>query len=168
MPIQSFPPIAKPSATKLILGTMPGQASLAANEYYAFAHNAFWPIIEAIYGIARSLPYTERIAQVQSQGIAIWDVLQACERKSSLDSDIIASSIVVNDFPKFFHKHSCIQHVFFNGGAAEALFRRFVLSVHEDKLKHLVFHRLPSTSPANARMKLFAKIATWRTAFALQ
>ena len=99
--IHSFAPISKTGVTKLILGSMPGKASLIANQYYGHPRNNFWKFIDSIIGIQQSLPYETRCKQLTDSGIALWDVLKTCTRSSSLDSDIIESSIVPNDFEIF-------------------------------------------------------------------
>jgi hypoxanthine-DNA glycosylase len=161
--LQGFAPIARLDARLLILGSMPGAASLAANQYYAHPRNAFWPIIEATWGIPRSLPYGARVREVRSRGIAIWDVLAQCRRPSSLDADIDASSVVVNDFARFLRRHGGIGQIAFNGGGAESLYRRRVLPALPQPLQQIPCLRLPSTSPAHASLTLEAKIDAWRT-----
>ena len=104
----SFPPLCGPRARILILGSMPGRASLAAQQYYAHPRNAFWPIIEAALGIDRDLPYAQRCRQLIAKDIAVWDVLQSCFRPGSLDADIDPASIMPNDFATFFADHSHI------------------------------------------------------------
>lgn len=157
--LEGFPPIASPHAHTLILGSMPGAASLAAGEYYAHPRNAFWPIVCEVLGIAPSLPYPERASQLAARGFALWDVLGACRRKGSLDADIETDSIEVNDFPTFFAAHPAIARVFFNGAAAEACFRRHVATAVP---RPLHYRRLPSTSPANASWSADAKLDAWR------
>lgn len=157
--LEGFPPIASPHAHTLILGSMPGAASLAAGEYYAHPRNAFWPIVCAVLGIAPTLPYAERARELAARGYALWDVLGACRRKGSLDADIEADSIEVNDFPVFFATHPAIARVFFNGTAAEACFRRHVAA---SVARPLRYRRLPSTSPANASRSAAAKLDAWR------
>ena len=103
------------------------------------------------------MAYEERVARLQSAGAALWDSLQACVRPGSLDSSITEE--VANDFLTFFAEYPNITHVFFNGGRAQAVFRRHALpSLPEDR--H-VFTRLPSTSPAHAAMPLEAKVKAW-------
>src|SRR5690606_42075339 len=92
MQIRSFPPLGTARATRLILGTMPGKMSLTAREYYAHPRNAFWDIMQQVYGISRELPYGLRVKALEKAGVAVWDVLAACTRSSSLDSDIVADS----------------------------------------------------------------------------
>lgn len=152
----SFPPIANEQARVLVLGTMPGKASLLAQQYYAHPRNGFWPIMGAVLGFDAQAPYAQRTVSLSAQGVALWDVLQSCVRSSSLDSDIDASSIVVNDFSSFLARHPHIHTVCFNGATAEALYRRHV------KAPALPILRLPSTSPAHAAMSLAAKTEAWR------
>jgi TDG/mug DNA glycosylase family protein len=158
----SFPPIAGLSARVLILGSMPGLASLRAGQYYAHPRNQFWPIMGALLG--RDLPrltYPERVRCLLDADIALWDVLQSCQRPGSLDADIAPDSIVVNDFVAFFRRHPAIDQVYFNGAAAEKLFLRHGLT----QLKLLVqprFLRLPSTSPAHAALDFGRKLDAWR------
>lgn len=158
--IQSFPPIEHPSATILILGSMPGKESLRAGQYYAHPRNAFWPIMGELAGAAPALPYKARIEKLKTAGIALWDVLASCTRYSSMDADIEVDSICANDFASFFRKHPRITHVFFNGAMAEQCFRKFVLPSLPPRPLH--FQRLPSTSPANASRSFEQKLAAWR------
>ena len=158
--IHSFAPIAAPDATLLILGSMPGKASLLANQYYAHPRNAFWPIMGELFGADPAMPYARRVRVLEHAGVAVWDVLASCTRGSSLDSDIDKGSIVPNDFVSFFRAHPRIERVFFNGAKAEASFRRHVPgSLVATTLR---FERLPSTSPANASWSHARKLRAWR------
>jgi hypothetical protein len=74
--VQSFPPIVSEQSKVLVLGSMPGEASLKAGQYYAHPRNAFWPIMGALFGARPSLPYQERVVRLQSAGVALWDSLQ--------------------------------------------------------------------------------------------
>ena len=154
----SFPPFASAKSRVLVLGSMPGTASLTAGQYYAHPRNAFWPIMGALFGASPQLPYKQRVRVLGDAGVAIWDSLQACVRPGSLDSDI--SDEVGNDFVALFAKYPKITHVFFNGAKAESAFRRHALPMLVDS--HHIFTRLPSTSPAHAGMDLRKKIAAWR------
>jgi TDG/mug DNA glycosylase family protein len=140
---------------------MPGIASLQAGEYYAHPRNGFWPIMESIVGVPASASYAARVRAVKQAGIAIWDVLASCERRSSLDSDIEPRSIVVNDFAGFFRTHAAIRTIAFNGGTAAQLFRRHVLPELAAPLRELRMLQLPSTSPAHARLRLADKRRAW-------
>lgn len=159
--VHSFPPIAAPAAHTLLLGSMPGAASLAAAEYYAHPRNLFWPFIEQLFGIPRSAPYAERVRRLVEEGIAVWDVLCSCERAGSLDAAIQPDSLVANDLAGFIASHTALRRVFFNGSAAETLFRRHVLATLPTA-HGLQFARLPSTSPANASIPHERKLAQWQ------
>ena len=109
------------------------------------------------------LPYQRRVEAVTAQGIAVWDVMKTCTRTSSLDSDIVESSIVPNDFDSFFAKHLRIARVYFNGAKAEHAYRKYVLSRVPLKSKLRTHIRLPSTSPANASLDQDAKFQAWKS-----
>ena len=158
--IQSFPPIVNPTATTLILGSMPGKESLRAGQYYAHRRNAFWPIMGELVGATPTLPYEARTQILKSAGIALWDVLASCTRHSSMDADIETGSICANDFASFFLTHPRITHVFFNGTMAEKCFHKHVQLLPEQRPLH--YQRLPSTSPANASMRYEQKLRAWK------
>lgn len=124
--IGSFPPVATSDAAVLILGSMPGAASLAARQYYAHPRNAFWPIMEALFAISPALPYQDRLSALAGRRVALWDVMASCVRPGSLDSSIVKTSVTPNDFTAFFRTHQKIHTVFFNGAKAEETWRRFV------------------------------------------
>jgi len=162
-PARSFPPIAAPDARVLILGSMPGLASLAAGRYYAHPRNAFWPIIGRIIGIPDSADYATRVEALKDAGIALWDVLHSCRRRGSLDSAIESDSIVANDLSGFLLQHPYVSRICFNGSTAETCFRRHVsLTALPGCSPKLI--RLPSTSPAHAGMNFEAKLAMWQAA----
>jgi double-stranded uracil-DNA glycosylase len=160
----SFPPIARADARVLILGSMPGVASLTAGEYYAHPRNAFWPIVGELFGFAADAPYADRVAALQAAQVAVWDVLRSCVRVGSLDSRIARESETANDFAGFFRRHPGITEIFFNGTAAEAAFHRHALQHLSPASWRLM--RLPSTSPANASYSFADKLAAWRAALA--
>lgn len=162
MHVRSFPPLGTPRATRLILGTMPGKMSLAAREYYAHPRNAFWDIMQSLYGIQRELPYGERVRGLERAGLAVWDVLAACSRSSSLDSDILGDSIVPNDFVPFLTTHPQIRGIYFNGNSSRRLFERHVLPTLTPRQGGIALVTLPATSPAHARMTRAEKIRGWK------
>ena len=162
--IYSFPPVATPSAHTLILGSMPGEASLRAGQYYAHPRNLFWPILGELTGAHPTLPYAERLRCLETAGVALWDVLQCCEREGSLDTRIDTRTIVPNDFPGFLAAHPQITRVFFNGAMAETSFRRHVLK--SLATRQLEYQRLPSTSPANAAFSFARRLEAWRSVLA--
>ena len=157
---RSFPPIAAPDARVLVLGSMPGQASLAASQYYAHPRNAFWPIMATLFGFDAALDYPARTKALAAAGIAVWDVLHSCRRQGSLDSAIEDDTLVANDLAGFLAGHPAIRHVFFNGAKADSCFRRHIkLAMPE---REIAFTRLPSTSPAHAGRSFEQKLLAWR------
>jgi TDG/mug DNA glycosylase family protein len=162
--VRSFPPIARADARVLILGSMPGVASLAAARYYAHPRNAFWPIVGAVCGFDPALPYARRLAALRARGIAVWDVLQSCVRAGSLDGDIDAATMQPNDFAAFFARHRRIAAVLCNGGTAFGLFTKRVQPTLTGAPARLPCVRLPSTSPAHAGRSRADKLAAWRHA----
>ncbi|MGB5589613.1 MAG: DNA-deoxyinosine glycosylase [Gammaproteobacteria bacterium] len=160
--IQSFPPISDSHASVLILGSIPGKASLRAGQYYAHPRNAFWRIMSHLLNWEPGLDYEEKCAALIAHRIALWDVLAACTRSSSLDSDIIESSIIPNDFVSFFDRHPAIRAVYFNGAKAESSYLKHVRPQLPVGASGLPVLRLPSTSPAHAAMSFQTKLDHWR------
>ena len=159
VPDHGFGPVSRPDARVLVLGSMPGRASLAAHQYYAFPRNAFWPLMGEFFGAGPSLPYAERLGRLLDAGVALWDVLASCRRPGSLDAAIVAESARPNDFGAFFAVHARLRAVFFNGQAAARWFERAVAP----GLAHAPPTRtLPSTSPANASWSYERKREAWR------
>ncbi len=166
MTVYSFAPIATPRARVLILGSMPGERSLAQQEYYAHPHNSFWPIMGAIFD-APVTTYAQKTALIRNHDIALWDVLKACTRAGSLDQAIDRTSIVANDFAQFLAQHAHIAHILFNGSAAHDIFMRHVSKKLPPELQaRLTLHKLPSTSPAMASLNRAKKTHVWRAALA--
>jgi hypoxanthine-DNA glycosylase len=165
MRLTSFPPIVTPDATVLILGSMPGSRSLRIGQYYGHPHNFFWPFMQEIYGIARALPYAERIAILQDKGVALWDVLKECEREGSLDTAIVPASELPNDFPWLLSAYPTIQRICLNGSKAATAFARHVVPLLPTAIQNRVtLIPLPSTSPANRTISTEDKLARWRAA----
>jgi double-stranded uracil-DNA glycosylase len=160
MEVCSFPPLANPQARILILGSMPGKASLMAQQYYAHPRNAFWPMMGELFGAYPQLDYADRVNLLLDNGAALWDVLKSCRRDGSLDASIHKNSMICNDFAGFLQAHPLIANVYFNGAAAEQSFRRLVLPCINPE--YLSFQRLPSTSPAHAALSFQQKLASWR------
>ena len=165
MRVHSFPPISDPASRVLILGSMPGKASLRAKQYYAHPQNAFWRIIAALFGLDAATPYELRVEALRGNGIALWDVMKSCTRESSLDSDVVESSIVPNAFPTFLRAHPRIATICFNGAKAEESFQRYALP-RLGARADLAYYRLPSTSPAHASLPFAKKLAAWRAVLA--
>lgn len=158
--VTSFAPIAGEMPRILILGSMPGLASLNANQYYAHPQNAFWKIIATITGCPAEADYVARTAALQRAGIALWDVLESCIRRGSLDADIDMKSAKANNIADFLLENPRIKTICFNGATAETIFKRRILpTLHHADLRYI---RLPSSSPAHAGMPLQDKIAAWQ------
>lgn len=159
----SFPPLVGTLARVLILGSMPGVASLQAQQYYAHRHNRFWPILGAILGFDAQASYAERCAATCRAGVAVWDVLQSCVRPGSLDSNIDPASVIPNDLTRLLVGHPELRCICFNGAPAQTIFNRHISQrISLDPAIELI--RLPSTSPANASVRPEAKLAAWKDA----
>ncbi|MBB1627046.1 DNA-deoxyinosine glycosylase, partial [Achromobacter sp. UMC71] len=142
--VQGFPPVAAADARILILGSMPGIASLKQTRYYAHPRNAFWPIAAQVLGFPPAADYLHRLQALQHARIALWDVLQTCERPGSLDAAIRPDTLVPNDFASFLQAHPHVIRICFNGTKAAALYRRHVLP-QLTPAHPLQFLDLPST-----------------------
>lgn len=152
MRLTSLPPIVGDAPRALVLGSMPGAASLAAGQYYAHPRNAFWPLMEALFGVPAARPYPDRVAALAGAGIALWDVLASCTRDGSLDADI--RDAAPNPIAAFVAEHPSIRMIALNGGEAARRFDRHVA------VPGVTVLRLPSTSPAHAR-PFAEKLAAW-------
>ncbi len=157
---EGFPPVARSDARILILGSLPGQRSIAEQQYYAHPRNAFWPIMNAVFGIDGV--YQHRLEQLLEHRIALWDVLHCSVRPGSLDARIKLDSARANDFETFLQEHAEIRLIAFNGRKAEELFHRFVAGAAAKR--NIGTTALPSTSPAYAAMPFSGKLARWRRA----
>lgn len=168
---QSFPALTTASAHTLILGTMPGQASLSAHQYYAHPRNAFWPIMLAIvqsrdvsYASASSMDYAQRCSMLIQHDYALWDVLASCNRPGSLDSRIVRSSEQANDIAGFVRSHPRLGCIACNGKTAEKLLARHcqpALNELQAQGRKLRLITLPSSSPAMASLTLAEKHQRW-------
>lgn len=157
---KSFPPVVSDRIKILILGSMPGEASLRAAQYYAHPRNAFWPIMAEICGFPAELPYAERLEELKRHQIALWDVLANCVRQGSLDSAIREARC--NRIPELLARHPETIKIFCNGNTACGYLKRAfgcILNKYEAET-------LPSTSPANARLGFEAKLQIWRSKIA--
>ncbi|HHQ14764.1 MAG TPA: DNA-deoxyinosine glycosylase [Chromatiales bacterium] len=159
--VTGFGPVADQRARVLILGSMPGVASLQACQYYALPRNAFWPIMGRLFGAGADLPYEQRLQALKDQRIALWDVLAQCDRPGSLDSAIDMKTARPNDFKSLFRRYRSIRHVVFNGAKAADLYRRRVLPQVQLEAPYLTYTRLPSTSPAMASLDFEQKLEAW-------
>ena len=163
-----FPPIADHNARILILGSMPSIKSLEQQQYYAHPRNAFWPIMAKTFGFEQSSSYESRCQYLINNHIAVWDVLQSCQRQGSLDSDIVLSSMTANDFNHFLKQHPNISQILFNGTKSEQVFNRHALTTLTKRCAHITRQRLPSTSPAHASLNFEQKLALWQQALQIK
>ncbi|MFK7891089.1 MAG: DNA-deoxyinosine glycosylase [Granulosicoccus sp.] len=164
--IHSFDALTGTSLHTLILGTMPGTASLKARQYYAHPRNAFWPIICALisgheprYDTLQSSNYDQLCESLLKHGYGLWDVLASCERPGSLDSAIRKHSEIPNDIAGLLSAHNELRTIAFNGQKAKQLFKRHIML--PDRTEPLEFVLLPSSSPAYASLSLQQKYEKW-------
>jgi double-stranded uracil-DNA glycosylase len=160
--IAGFAPIVTGNASVLILGSIPSEASLLRQQYYGHPRNAFWPIMGALFDSDPELSYQRRKEMLMKNGIAVWDVLQSCNRLGSLDSSIELATIRTNDFTGFFTEYKYIKKVFFNGRMAEKLYQKWILPTLNHGFSYLEYHCLPSTSPTHASLNFEQKIEAWK------
>lgn len=136
----------------LILGSLPGAASLKLRQYYGHRRNKFWELVGGALGEdLRSLTYARRLRRLQARGIALWDVVAEARRSGSLDSAIRDESS--NAVAELIEKIKP-RAIFLNGRKAAAVFRRCAPGIAAVVL--------PSSSPANASVTWARKIRAWR------
>jgi TDG/mug DNA glycosylase family protein len=159
--VQSFEPVIGRRPRIIILGSMPGVASLEAVQYYAHPRNAFWPIMGELFGVDHKATYESRIGELEKLPLILWDTLQACYRPGSLDSNIDINSAQANDFPALLRRFPEICAIAFNGAASGKYFRKLVVPILPG-VTDIELLRMPSTSPANAGMNFEQKLVAWR------
>jgi hypoxanthine-DNA glycosylase len=140
---------------------MPGQRSLDEQRYYAQPRNRFWDLIGEVLAVGSlwDLAYEKRLEILVDHKIALWDVINTCRRKGSLDADI--SDVVVNDLTGFMNEHPSVQAIFCNGRKSEQLFERYAVPLLGDRAAQLELRYLPSSSPAHASMTKQVKAEKW-------
>jgi TDG/mug DNA glycosylase family protein len=149
-----FLPLTGDSPRVLILGSFPSVQSLRSHEYYGNPQNHFWKIMELLFAIDHLLPYRERIEYLTWRHIALWDVVQSCERRGSADEKI--REPVFNDISGFLTVHPTVRLIVLNGTAAGRYYHRMIMPPTIEN------HILPSTSPANTRYNLAEKAEAWK------
>lgn len=138
----------------LILGSFPGEKSLAAKQYYAHPRNQFWSLLSTVLDENLvQLPYLERLMRLQSHRIGLWDVIAACERQGSLDTAI--RNATANDFAALRHRCPALFRVCFNGKTSGKMAPEFAAAGFETLV-------LPSSSPANAQYSFAQKLVLWQ------
>ncbi|KAF1724553.1 DNA-deoxyinosine glycosylase [Pseudoxanthomonas japonensis] len=160
--LTGLPPVVAPDCRVLVLGSMPGAASLQAARYYAHPRNRFWPVMVALADVPAHAPYEARLAALQRAGIGLWDVIGECRRAGSLDSAIVRGSERPNPVAALVRGLDGLRGIALNGGTAASLFRRHVQPQLDDTLRERVrIVALPSTSPAHAAMDLARLRDAW-------
>lgn len=156
--VRAFPPILGARPRILVLGSLPGIASLQAGEYYAHPRNQFWALLGAL--LDEPLPalrYAQRLQRLRQHGVGLWDVIGACHRVGSLDSRI--RDACYNDLSRLRERAPALRAIAHNGAAsARAMRVTGALGV--------AVYRLPSSSPAHARLTFARKLELWREVFA--
>jgi hypoxanthine-DNA glycosylase len=151
---RSFPPVVSEATRLLLLGSLPGEESLARQRYYANPRNQFWALMEGVIGRDLvALPYEERLAALLASGVGLWDAVGSATRRGSLDGAI--RDHTANALPELAAQLPNLRAFAFNGGKAAAIGRQ-VLAGSE-----LALVQLPSSSPAYT-MPFAAKQAEWR------
>lgn len=151
--LKGFPLIMHADARVLILGSFPGEASLAAGQYYAHPRNQFWRLLSAVLDDdLASLDYPARLARLARHRIGLWDVIIACERRGSLDASIRRAQAA--DFSALPLRFPQLETIAFNGKTSG----RFAPQLATG-FRTLV---LPSSSPANAQLSFDEKLVKWR------
>jgi len=147
-------PVIAPDTRILILGSFPGAASLAAQQYYAHPRNQFWKLVGALVDEdLYALPYADRLPRLRAHRFGLWDVLAACEREGSLDSAI--RNPAANDFERLRHLCPALETVGFNGQASGKFAPQFAAQGYRTVV-------LPSSSPAHMALTFEQKLAVWR------
>jgi hypoxanthine-DNA glycosylase len=151
-----LPPIARADARLFLLGSLPGDASLAARRYYAHPTNQFWRLLgTALDEELQAQPYEQRLARLAEWKIGLWDVIASATRAGSLDQAIRMAGH--NQIQRLLHDYSDLRAIAFNGATAARIGRRLV----GDPPPHLRLVDLPSSSAANTR-SFGEKAADWR------
>jgi hypoxanthine-DNA glycosylase len=149
-----LPPIARPDVRLFLLGSLPGDASLVARQYYAHPTNQFWRLLGLAIGEElQSLDYDERLARLAERRVGLWDVIASATRRGSLDQAIREAEHnriehLLHDFPE-------LQAIAFNGSTAAAVGRKLV-----GVPPGLMLIDLPSSSAANT-MAFAEKARAW-------
>jgi len=150
---RGLPPVLGRDTRVLILGSFPGEASLAAQQYYAHPRNHFWPLVGALTGTPlATMPYRERLVALRAHGIGLWDVYVACSRRGSLDGAIRDAER--GEISRVRRAAPDMRLVCFNGQTAA----RALPAWREAGYATLA---LPSSSPAYTR-PFEEKLAQWR------
>ena len=139
---RSFPPVVDARTRVLILGSLPGEESLARAQYYANPRNQFWPLLGEVIGADLvTLPYEARLEVLLSAGIGLWDVIASASRKGSLDTALRDHR--GNDLASLAAELPALATIAFNGGKAASIGQKQI-----GDPGGLTLITLPSSSPA--------------------
>lgn len=152
--ISSFPPIVDKSSKILILGSVPGVKSLQMQQYYAHPQNNFWKLMFHLVDTEFSSDYHTRLQLLKKHRIALWDVIESCERKGSKDTDI--KSEIDNDIQELINSHPNIKIIFCNG---QKSYKNLLKVVGKNFIIPIIV--LPSTSPLHT-IKFEEKLEQWK------
>ena len=159
-----FAPSVDKNCTTIILGSIPSVKSLEEKQYYAHPQNRFWQLMAIFFNGGIMIDdYQDKLQMLRQNHIALWDSIDSCIRKGSLDSAI--RDEVANDFKAFFAKYPKINRICFNGGKAFQCFKKYNKDILKDK--SFTFYQMPSTSPANARFRLDDLQKAWSEALSV-
>ena len=152
-----FDPVVDQQTRLLVLGSLPGEQSLARNEYYGHRQNKFWELVGTVIDVdLRSLPYGARLETLLEHGIGLWDVIAEAERKGSLDANIRNESH--NALEELVETLPALRAVAFNGGTAARIGSTRLRPLAD----RLVLIDLPSSSSANT-LAFSMKLQAWKT-----
>ncbi len=149
-----FPPLYDEHSKILILGSFPSVKSREQRFFYGHPQNRFWRVMAAVFGAAVPETIEEKKQFLLENGIALWDVIAACEIQGSADSTI--GQVVPNDLSPIL-KTAQIERVFTNGKTADRYYRRYT-----ERNTGIPAVCLPSTSPANAAWGTERLISAWQ------
>jgi hypoxanthine-DNA glycosylase len=152
--ISSFPPIIFKDSKILILGSVPGIKSLEMQEYYAHPQNKFWKILFELFDTEFTIDYSKKLKFLEKNKIAVWDVIDSCERVGSLDSKI--KNEVTNDILNLLEEFPNIKALYCNGGKSFKNVQKMV-----GKNFNIPIYLLPSTSPLHT-ISLEKKLEAWK------
>jgi hypoxanthine-DNA glycosylase len=148
-----LPPVVDADVQLLICGSLPGEASLQAERYYAHPRNQFWPLLERVTGEPlTALPYDERLTVLLSRGVGLWDTVATAARQGSLDGAL--KQVEANPLADLARSLPRLAAVGFNGGTAARLGRRSL------ERQRLALIDLPSSSPTYT-LPLAEKVQRW-------
>lgn len=152
-PKSCLPPVVDRNVRLLVLGSLPGEASLTAERYYAHPRNQFWALLGmALEEELTALAYEERLLRLLARGVGLWDTVASAERRGSLDGAMRA--VAPNALDELVASLPKLQAIAFNGGTAARIGRRALGPAP------LTLIDLPSSSPA-LTLPLAAKAERW-------